>query len=124
MFSNRIVHHPAVINIGPLPIAGFGIAVLLAFLIAQIVSEHELSRRGHEIEAKAVSDVLFAAVVGTMLGGKLYYVLVAAGAIGAGSGRDSHRADDRHDHRRCRHSRRQARSCGVKTQGEVDQPER
>ena len=48
----------------------------MSFLIAQIVSERELARRGHDVEATAVSDVLFAALVGTMLGAKLYYVVV------------------------------------------------
>lgn len=57
-------------------IAGFGIAVLLAFLIAQVVSERELRRRGYEHEARHVGDVLLAAVVGTLVGGKLYYVSV------------------------------------------------
>ena len=57
-------------------IAGFGIAVLFAFLIAQIVTESELLRRGYEHEAKHASDVLFAAVAGTLIGGKVYYVAV------------------------------------------------
>ena len=59
-----------------LELSGFGIAVLLAFVIAQIVSERELLRRGYTHEARHVSDVLLAAVVGTMIGGKLYFVAV------------------------------------------------
>src|SRR3954471_17957649 len=55
-------------------LSGFGIAVLLAFVISQIISERELLRRGYEFEAAHVSDVLLAAIVGTMIGGKLYYV--------------------------------------------------
>ena len=57
-------------------ISGFGIGVLFAFVIAHVVSERELRRRGYELEARHVGDVLLAAVVGTLLGGKLYYVLV------------------------------------------------
>jgi phosphatidylglycerol---prolipoprotein diacylglyceryl transferase len=57
-------------------IAGFGIAVLLAFVIAQIISERELLSRGYDVEAQRVGDVLFAALVGTLVGGKLYYVAV------------------------------------------------
>ena len=57
-------------------VSGFGIAVLFAFLIAQLVSHHELRRRGHDTEAAQVPDVLLAAVLGTLVGGKLYYVLV------------------------------------------------
>ena len=48
----------------------------MSFLIAQIVSERELARRGHDVEAAAVGDVLFAALLGTMIGAKLYYVVV------------------------------------------------
>ena len=55
-------------------IAGFGIAVLFAFLIAQIICERELARRGYDHETKYVGDVVLAAVAGTMIGGKLYYV--------------------------------------------------
>jgi len=57
-------------------LTGFGIAVLMAFLIAQVVSERELARRGHDLEAAAVGDVLFAALLGTIVGAKLYYVAV------------------------------------------------
>jgi phosphatidylglycerol:prolipoprotein diacylglycerol transferase len=57
-------------------IAGFGIAVLFGFFIAQIVCEHELRRRGQEREAKYMGDVVFAAVAGTLIGGKLYYVAI------------------------------------------------
>lgn len=78
--SNPIIVHPASIPIRiggfHMDISGFGIAVLLAFLVAQIVSEHELRARGHEAEASSVGDVLLAAVAGTMIGGKLYYVSI------------------------------------------------
>jgi phosphatidylglycerol:prolipoprotein diacylglycerol transferase len=57
-------------------LSGFGIAVLLAFLIAQVVSERELRRRGYDHEARHLPDVLLAAVLGTLIGGKLYYVAV------------------------------------------------
>src|SRR4051812_7542802 len=80
MVSRPIVVHPFNIplRIGSFSydIAGFGIAVLLAFLIAQIITERELARRGYDFEARHVGDVLFAAVAGTMVGGKLYYVAV------------------------------------------------
>ena len=76
--NHPIVVHPFTIPIrlGSLSfdISGFGIAVLMAFVIAQVVSERELRRRGYDFEASHVSDVLLAAVVGTLLGGKLYYV--------------------------------------------------
>lgn len=74
--ASPIVHHPFNFGVGGFNFTGFGIAVLLAFLIAQIVSERELARRGHDVEAKAVSDVLFAALLGTIIGAKLYYVTI------------------------------------------------
>ena len=77
--------HPTVVHAFNIPIhignfqyelSGFGIAVLLAFVIAQVVSERELRRRGYEREARQIGDVLLAAVVGTLVGGKLYFVSV------------------------------------------------
>ena len=69
-----ITHHPFQFQVGPLPLTGFGIAVLLAFVIAQVVSERELARRHRDVEAAAVGDVLMAALIGTLVGGKLYYM--------------------------------------------------
>jgi len=74
--ASPIVHHPFNFSILGFNFTGFGLAVLLAFLIAQIVSERELARRGRDAEALAVSDVLFAALLGTIIGAKLYYVAV------------------------------------------------
>jgi len=74
--SQPIVAHPFQFNIGPVQITGFGLAVLAAFFIAQFVSERELARRGQLAEAAAMGDVTFAALVGTLIGAKLYYVLV------------------------------------------------
>jgi phosphatidylglycerol:prolipoprotein diacylglycerol transferase len=68
-----ITHHPFEFNIGPLPVTGFGLAVLLAFVIAQIISQHELLRRGYQKEAEAIPDLILACVIGTLVGGKLYY---------------------------------------------------
>jgi len=69
----QIVHHPFAFNVGPLEITGFGIAVLLAFVIAQIISQQELLRRGYGKEAEAIPDLIIACVVGTLIGGRLYY---------------------------------------------------
>jgi phosphatidylglycerol:prolipoprotein diacylglycerol transferase len=71
-----VVHAFNIPIYGSFSLSGFGLAVLGAFLIAQIVSEHELTRRGYDFEAKHVGDVLLAAIVGTMIGGKLYYAAV------------------------------------------------
>ncbi len=70
------IHHPFNFTVFGFSFTGFGIAVLLAFLISQMISERELARRGREREAAAVSDVLFAALLGTLVGAKLYYVVI------------------------------------------------
>ncbi len=69
-----IVHHPFVVSLGPLSITGFGIAVVAAFAVAQHVSEQELIRRGHD--ATPIADMILAAVIGGLLGAKLYYVVI------------------------------------------------
>ena len=70
--EDPIVHHPFVFG----PFTGFGLAVFMAFWIAQVISERELRRRGHITESVAIADVVLAALLGTMIGAKLYYVLV------------------------------------------------
>jgi phosphatidylglycerol:prolipoprotein diacylglycerol transferase len=72
--SDPIVAHTFAFNIWKLQITGFGLAVLAAFFIAQYVCERELARRGQLVEAAAMGDVTFAALIGTLLGAKLYYV--------------------------------------------------
>src|SRR5690348_7079973 len=69
-----IVHHPFVIRLGGLAVTGFGIAVVAAFIMAQVITQRELERRGHD--SKAIPDILFAAIAGTLIGAKLYYVLL------------------------------------------------
>src|SRR5689334_7401238 len=66
--------HPFTFNIGRFSLTGFGIAVLLAFAISQIIAQRELTRRGHD--ASAIPDLILAAVLGTLIGGKVYYTLI------------------------------------------------
>ena len=69
-----IVHQPTSWDVGPLQLTGFGLAVLLAFVISQIIAQRELARRGHDPEP--IGDIVFAAVIGGLLGGKLYYAIL------------------------------------------------
>jgi phosphatidylglycerol:prolipoprotein diacylglycerol transferase len=46
----------------------------MCFVVGQAVAQHELVRRGHD--AEPVNDMIFAAVLGGLLGAKLYYVIV------------------------------------------------
>ena len=62
MSPDGIIHHPTVFKLGFLELTGFGLAVLLAFVIAQVVCQRELWRRGHDREADAMPDVTLAAL--------------------------------------------------------------
>ena len=66
--------HPFTIELGRLSLTGFGLAVLLAFAISQIIAQRELARRGHD--PTPIPDLILAAVLGTLIGGKVYYTLV------------------------------------------------
>ena len=70
----QIVHHPVAYSFGPLQFTGFGFAMLLCFVIAQIILTKELERRNWDIEP--AGDMVFASVIGGLLGAKIYYVIL------------------------------------------------
>ncbi|MDQ2889368.1 MAG: prolipoprotein diacylglyceryl transferase [Gemmatimonadota bacterium] len=69
-----ISQNPFTYNIGRFEFTGFGIAMLAAFIIAQIIAQHETWRRGYD--PAPISDLTFAAVIGGILGGKIYYAIL------------------------------------------------
>jgi len=69
-----IVHHPLSYQLGPFNFTGFGLAILLTFVIAQLISQQEMERRGHD--PTVMGDLVFAAVVGGLLGAKIYYAIL------------------------------------------------
>jgi phosphatidylglycerol:prolipoprotein diacylglycerol transferase len=69
-----IVHHPFQFSIGPLQFTGFGIAVVMGFVIAQMISQAEMQRRGYD--PAPIADMILGAVIGGLLGAKLYFVVV------------------------------------------------
>jgi phosphatidylglycerol---prolipoprotein diacylglyceryl transferase len=69
-----VIHHPFSYRLGPLQFTGFGLAVLLAFVIAQAIAQRETARRGYDPEP--IGDLIFAAVIGGLLGAKIYYAAV------------------------------------------------
>ncbi|HVZ49270.1 MAG TPA: prolipoprotein diacylglyceryl transferase family protein [Gemmatimonadaceae bacterium] len=69
-----IVHHAAAVRVGPFTLTGFGVAMLGAFLIGQAVAQSALAQRGED--ASVMGDVLIAAVVGGLAGGKIYYAIL------------------------------------------------
>ncbi len=74
MIQHPIVHEPFAYGIGILQITGFGLAVLLAFVIGQIVAQAETARRGYDPEPFA--DLVFVAVLGGLAGAKIYYAIL------------------------------------------------
>ena len=76
-----MTHIPFAYDFGPLEITGFGVAMLLAFVIGQMAASEELERRGWD--SGIMSDVTIAAVVGGLVGAKIYYAFLVGepGAI-------------------------------------------
>jgi phosphatidylglycerol:prolipoprotein diacylglycerol transferase len=68
-----IVHQPFKFFLGPLELTGFGIAMMAAFGIAHWVAQKVLEERGDDIEI--MNDVTFAALIGTIIGGKVYFAI-------------------------------------------------
>jgi phosphatidylglycerol:prolipoprotein diacylglycerol transferase len=69
-----VVQQPLSYDVGPLQLTGFGLAMLMSFVISQIMAQRELARRGYDPEP--IGDLVFAAVIGGLLGGKLYYAIL------------------------------------------------
>jgi phosphatidylglycerol---prolipoprotein diacylglyceryl transferase len=69
-----IIHHPFAYALGPLQITGFGIAMVMSFVIAQMIAETLLARRGYD--PAPMGDITVAAVVGGIGGAKIYYVML------------------------------------------------
>ena len=72
--TSPIVHHPADFHLGFLHLTGFGFAMMLAFGVAHWVSQMVLQQRGDDPEV--MNDVTFAALVGTIIGAKVYYAVL------------------------------------------------
>lgn len=62
------------IQLGPLEITGFGIMMMVGFLMGGWLIERELRRLGFRVEYSG--DVVLAAVVGGVIGAKLWYVVL------------------------------------------------
>jgi phosphatidylglycerol---prolipoprotein diacylglyceryl transferase len=66
--------YPFTLQLGPLTITGYGVMMMVAFLMAGWAIQLDLRRRGWSEEFAA--DVVFAAVIGGIVGAKIWYVLL------------------------------------------------
>src|SRR5262245_19918287 len=72
--------YPLNLHLGPLNITGYGIMMMVGFLVGGWLIDQELRRRGWHHEFAA--DMTVAAVIGGVVGAKLWYV-AATGDPGA-----------------------------------------
>ena len=63
--------YPLILRVGPLMITGYGIMMMVAFLMAGWVMQRELQRRG--LKEDYAADIVVAAVIGGIVGGKIWY---------------------------------------------------
>ncbi|PNU20739.1 prolipoprotein diacylglyceryl transferase [Geothermobacter hydrogeniphilus] len=66
---------PVLVHIGPLAVRWYGLMYLLGFLASYVLIRTLARRRHLDLDADAVSDLLFYAVIGVILGGRFGYVL-------------------------------------------------
>ena len=74
LLPHPIVHHPFELELGPLTITGFGLGVVLGFLIGQTVGERELARRG--FDPSPVSAIVIGSLLGFIVGAKVYFAIL------------------------------------------------
>jgi phosphatidylglycerol:prolipoprotein diacylglycerol transferase len=72
MNDSAITVYPFIIHLGPLEVTGYGIMMMVGFLVGGWLTGLELKRRGLREEYSA--DMVVAAVVGGVIGAKLWYV--------------------------------------------------
>ena len=65
--------YPFVLQIGPIALTGYGLMMMAAFLIAGWAMQLELRRR--RLNEDYAADIVVAAVVGGLVGAKLWYVV-------------------------------------------------
>jgi phosphatidylglycerol---prolipoprotein diacylglyceryl transferase len=66
---------PVIFRIGPLAVRWYGLMWLSGFAAAWFIIRSLVRRRSLPLDADGVSDLLFSCILGSMLGGRLGYVL-------------------------------------------------
>jgi prolipoprotein diacylglyceryltransferase len=66
--------YPFTLKLGPIAITGYGIMMMVAFLMAGWAMQLELRRR--QLDEEFAADIVMAAVIGGLVGAKVWYVLI------------------------------------------------
>ncbi|SDM04138.1 phosphatidylglycerol:prolipoprotein diacylglycerol transferase [Geoalkalibacter ferrihydriticus] len=66
---------PVIVEIGPLALRWYGMMYLLGFFVAYLLISHLSRLRGLPLKRDDISDLIFYAVVGVIVGGRLGYVI-------------------------------------------------
>src|SRR5438876_11006483 len=66
--------YPFAIHLGPLELTGYGLMMMVAFLMAGWAIQPDLRARG--LDEDYAADIILAGVIGGLVGAKLRYVLL------------------------------------------------
>jgi phosphatidylglycerol:prolipoprotein diacylglycerol transferase len=66
--------YPLILRLGPLELTGYGLMMMVAFLMAGWAIQLELRRR--RLDEEFAADIVIAGVVGGLIGAKIWYVLL------------------------------------------------
>ena len=67
---------PVVVHLGPLAVRWYGLMYLLAFVLVLVLGRHRIRTQPYSgFAVRDLDDMLFLGVVGTVLGGRLGYIL-------------------------------------------------
>jgi len=73
-----MIVYPFVLHLGPLELTGYGLMMMVAFLMAGWAIQLDLRQRG--LDEDYAADIIIAGVIGGLVGAKLWYVLLTADA--------------------------------------------
>jgi phosphatidylglycerol---prolipoprotein diacylglyceryl transferase len=71
--------YPLVLHIGSLSVTGFGLMMMLAFIMSGWAIQLELRRRG--LDEEYAADIVIAAVLGGLAGAKIWYWILTGGSL-------------------------------------------
>ena len=66
--------YPLILRLGPIELTGYGLMMMVAFLMAGWAIQLDLRRR--KLDEEFAADIVIAGVVGGLVGAKIWYVLL------------------------------------------------